>query len=86
MGARSLKVAAGHRNHTFCWREHPIVSCHAWLGATQYSVACQTHIRCTLNWTAGSRHAGRQGGREGPMKNGDGRKGAKGGSSEEAMM
>ena len=33
--------------------------------ATQYSAACQAHIRCTLNWTAAGREAGRQGGREG---------------------
>ena len=61
--SRSLKVTTGHWNDTFFWREHPIVSyqCHAWLGATQYSAACPTHIRCTLNWTAG---AGRQGGRQ----------------------
>ena len=35
--------------------------CHAWLGATQYSAACQTprHGRSTLSWTVGGRRAGK---------------------------
>ena len=27
---------------------------------TIFSAACQTHTRCTLNWTKGGRHAGRE--------------------------
>ena len=38
----------------------PLSQCHASLGATQYSAACQTHIRCTLNWTPADRQGGRQ--------------------------
>ena len=56
----------------------PLSQCHALLGAKQCSAACQTHIRCTLNWTA----AGRQGEREAEKERGrmeDGREGAKGG-------
>ena len=44
--------------------------------ARRYSAACQTRIPCTLNWTAGGRQAGKDGGWE---------EGARGGS-EEAMM
>ena len=44
--------------------------------ARRYSAAWQTHIRCTLNWTAGGRQAGKDGGWE---------EGARGGR-EEAMM
>ena len=45
----------------------PLYQCHAWLGATQYSAAGQTHIRCTLKWTAGDRQTGgrKDGGWEG---------------------
>ena len=56
-----------------------------------YTIQCSlpTHIRirCTLNWTAGGRQAGREArkdGREG-AKGGWGKEGARGGS-EEAMM
>ena len=42
----------------------PLSQCHAWLGATQYSAACQTYIRCTLNWTPVGRQAGREAGKE----------------------
>ena len=41
----------------------PLSKCHGSLGATQYSVAGQTHIRCTLNLTAACRQAGRGQGR-----------------------
>ena len=43
----------------------PLSHCHAWLGYTILSAACQsTHTWCTLNWTAGGRHAGRAAGKE----------------------
>ena len=62
--------------------------CHAWLGATQYSAACQTNIRCTLHWTAGSKQAGREAGKDGGWEGGsNGRVGREGaGGSDEAMM
>ena len=70
----------------------PLSLCHASLGATQYSAACQTHIRCTLN--CGRRQAGREGDREGVRKvggwerarggweQGNTREGARGGREE----
>ena len=59
------------KRHPFLARTPPISQCHAWLGATKYSAACQTHIRCTWNWTAGVRHAGREAGKErGRMEDG----------------
>ena len=52
--------------------------CHAWLGAAHFSAVCQTHIRCSLNWTAGDRQAGREAGKgRGRMEYG--REGARGG-------
>ena len=39
----------------------PLSQCHASLGATQYSAACQTHIRCTMHIEL---DGGRQGGRQ----------------------
>ena len=53
----------------------PLSHCHAWLGATQYSVQlANTHTQCTLNWMARDRQAVREAGKErGRME--DGRKG-----------
>ena len=41
----------------------PLSQCHALLGAIQYSAAWQTHIRCTLNWTAACPQAVKRQGR-----------------------
>ena len=72
----------------------PLSQCHASLGATQYSAACQTHLRCTLNWTAAGRDAEKErgrmeDGREGVREQGEfgrevGTRGREGGRSEGA--
>ena len=51
------------KRHLLLARTPPLYQCHAWLGVTQYSAACQIHIQCTLNWTAGGRQAGQERGR-----------------------
>ena len=54
----------------------PLCQCHAWLGATQYSAACQTHIHGVHR--VGRRDVGRQGvGRQGARKEGGGWEGAR---------
>ena len=69
VGVHSLKVTASTLAAAM---NTPLSQCHASLGATQYSAACQTHIRCTLNWTG---QAGKEAEKErGRME--DGREGA----------
>ena len=70
---RSLKVTARHLNNPGCCYEYTIVSMTRIARRYTISATCQAHIRCTLNWMA----AGRQAGRQGRME--DGREGARGG-------
>ena len=71
-GARSLQRAI--KTTPFSGANSLLSQCHAWLVAIQFSAPCQTHIQCTLNWTARGRHAGKERGRMD-----DGREGARGG-------
>ena len=77
MGARSLKVLAGHCNDTFFWREQPIVSVYRM--ARRYTIQRSlpnTHtVYIELD---GGRQTCRDGGREGARKD-DG--GCEGGAS-----
>ena len=71
----------------------PLSHCHAWLGATQYSVQFPKHTH-THTELDGGRQADREGGREERGRMEDGREGAMGGwgregemgGSEESMM
>ena len=68
------------QRHFFSGANTQLSQCHAWLCATQYSAACQTHIRCTLNCTARGMQA-TQAGREAVKERGrmeNGREGARG--------
>ena len=83
VGVRSLKVTARNLNNAGCCYEYTIVSLPRI--ARRYTILCSlqnTHIRCSLNWKAGGRHAWREAGKErGRM--GDGREQGGGGGREQ---
>ena len=68
------------QRHLLLMRTPPLSQCHAWLGATQFSAACQTHTGVHIELDGV-----KQAGREGAMKDGGWEGGSKRGS-EEAMM